>query len=214
MKTDELVALLAKGAGPVEQDAAARRFIGVLGWGMFGTALAMVLTMRMRSDIAEAMLLPMFWIKLAFPSAVAIATYTVVTRLGRPGKRLGLTPGTTLVALLMAVWMLAIATLFNAAPAERSHLVLGDTWLFCLVSIPLLSIPVFVAAMRAMKELAPTRLSLAGGAAGLFAGAASAAVYSLHCTEMEAPFLAIWYVLGMSIPAIAGAAIGPRLLRW
>jgi hypothetical protein len=31
---------------------------------------------------------------------------------------------------------------------------------------------------------------------------------------MEAPFLAIWYLLGMLIPTLLGALLGPRLLRW
>jgi hypothetical protein len=214
MKTDELVALLAKDAGPVVPDATARRFTTALGWGMFGTSLVMAIAMGVRPDIANAVSLPMFWMKLAFPSSIAIATYYAATRLARPGARLGRAPGATLLASLVAVWLLAAVVLLNAAPAERDDLIFGDTWLFCLVSIPLLSIPVFVAAMWAMKGLAPTRLALAGGAAGLLAGAVSAAVYSLHCPEMEAPFLAIWYVLGMSIPAIAGAAIGRYLLRW
>jgi hypothetical protein len=39
-------------------------------------------------------------------------------------------------------------------------------------------------------------------------------VYALHCNEMQAPFLAVWYLLGMLLPAAMGAAIGPRWLRW
>lgn len=214
MKTDELVALLAKDAGPVAPDATARRLTTALGWGMCGTTLAMAITMGVRPDIAEAATLPMFWMKLAFPASIAIAAYYAATRLARPGVRLGRAPGTALVALLAAMWMLAIVALFNAAPVERSTLFFGDTWRFCLVSIPLFSIPVFGAGMWAMKGLAPTRLALAGGAAGLLAGAVSAAVYSLHCPEMAVPFLAVWYVLGMLVPAIAGAVIGPRLLHW
>jgi hypothetical protein len=31
---------------------------------------------------------------------------------------------------------------------------------------------------------------------------------------MAAPFIGTWYLLGMLIPAAAGAMIGPRLLRW
>lgn len=214
MKTDELVTLLAKNVSSVEPNVTVRRFTTALGWGMFGTTLAMAVTLGVRPDIAETMLLPMFWMKLGFPAGVAIATCYAAARLARPGARVGRAPGTTLVALLAAVWLPATAVLLNAAPAERSYLIFGDTWLSCLLSIPLLSIPVFVAAMWAMKGLAPTRLALAGGAAGLLAGAVSAAVYSLHCPEMEAPFLAIWYVLGMSLPAIAGAAIGVRFLHW
>jgi hypothetical protein len=39
-------------------------------------------------------------------------------------------------------------------------------------------------------------------------------VYTLHCPEMTAPFLGIWYVLGMLIPTAVGAELGPSLLRW
>jgi hypothetical protein len=39
-------------------------------------------------------------------------------------------------------------------------------------------------------------------------------VYALHCPEVEAPFLAVWYVGGMALPVLAGAALAHRLLRW
>jgi hypothetical protein len=31
---------------------------------------------------------------------------------------------------------------------------------------------------------------------------------------MEAPFLAVWYVAGMLIPALGGALVRRMLLRW
>ena len=65
-----------------------------------------------------------------------------------------------------------------------------------------------------MKGLAPTRLRWAGAAAGLLAGAGGALVYALHCPEMAAPFIGIWYLLGMLIPTTIGALVGPRVLRW
>jgi len=39
-------------------------------------------------------------------------------------------------------------------------------------------------------------------------------VYALHCPELAAPFIGLWYLLGVLIPAGIGALIGPRLLRW
>lgn len=213
MNTDELVALLAKGAGPVEPDAPARRFATALGWGLFGTTLAMAIALGVRPDIVDVLSVPMFWVKLGFPALTAVAALYATARLSRPGARLGRVPG-ALIALLAAVWMLGILSVLRAAPGERATLIFGDTWIFCLVSIPLLSLPAFIAAMWAMKDLAPTRPWLAGGAAGLLAGGISAAVYALHCPELEAPFVAIWYVIGMFIPAFAGALIGHRLLRW
>ncbi len=93
-------------------------------------------------------------------------------------------------------------------------LVWGETWAACLVNVPLLSVPAFIALFMVMKTLAPVRPVAAGGAAGLLAGSLAAIIYSLHCPELTAPFIGLWYLLGMLIPAAAGAAIGPRLLRW
>ncbi|OGB24875.1 MAG: hypothetical protein A3I66_13810 [Burkholderiales bacterium RIFCSPLOWO2_02_FULL_57_36] len=213
MNTDDLVSLLAKSAGPVESDTVTRRFAIALGWGMFGSTLAMAITLGVRPDISDVLLLPMFWVKLMFPALVAIIALYAAIRLAQPGVRLGRAPA-MLGALAAVVWALGMFALLNAAPAERRSMIFGDTWMDCLVGVPLLSIPVFIAAVWAMKGLAPTRLRLAGGAAGLLAGAVSATVYALHCPELEVPFIAIWYVIGMSIPAVAGALIGHRLLRW
>ena len=77
-----------------------------------------------------------------------------------------------------------------------------------------LSLPLFASTLWALKGLAPTRLALAGASAGLLSGALGALVYSLHCPESAAPFLAVWYVLGIAIPTLAGALLGPRVLRW
>ncbi len=104
--------------------------------------------------------------------------------------------------------------LLRADPARRGEMMLGETWATCPTNIAMLSAPVFVASLWALRDWAPTRLRLAGAAAGLAAGATGAAVYTLHCPELAAPFLGIWYALGMLIPTALGALIGPRVLRW
>jgi hypothetical protein len=213
MKTDELVALLATGAGAVESDANARRYATALGWGAFGATLLMAILLGVRPDIDAAARLPMFWIKLAFPASVAVGSLFAASRLSRPGARLGWAPG-ALVAPVLALWLLAAYVLLGAPPPERADLVMGSTWEYCAVEIPKLSVPVLVATLWAMRGLAPTRLTLAGAAAGLLAGAIGALIYALHCPEMEAPFIGVWYVAGMLIPAAAGALLGPFVLRW
>jgi hypothetical protein len=80
--------------------------------------------------------------------------------------------------------------------------------------IALLSLPILAALFIALRSLAPTRLRAAGAAAGALAGGVAAAAYALHCNEMALPFLAIWYVLGMAVPAVLGALLAPRWLRW
>ncbi len=155
----------------------------------------------------------MLWVKIAFAGALAAAALFAALRLSRPGARLSRIPP-ALAAPVLAMWALAAATLARAEPSRWPQLFLGETWASCPFLIAMLSAPLFAGAIWAMRNLAPTRLRLAGAAAGLLAGAMATLVYSLHCPEMQAPFLAFWYLLGMLIPAAAGALAGPRLLRW
>ena len=115
---------------------------------------------------------------------------------------------------VLLLWSLAAVSLATAPPELRASLVMGQTWRSCSASIALISLPLFIAAFVALASLAPTRLALAGACAGAMAGGAGAAVYALHCPELDAPFLAVWYVLGILMPVAAGALLGPRLLRW
>jgi hypothetical protein len=71
-----------------------------------------------------------------------------------------------------------------------------------------------VALLCVVRSLAPTRPRWAGAASGFTAGSIGALVYSLHCPELTAPFLGIWYLLGMLIPTAIGGWLAPRLLRW
>jgi hypothetical protein len=112
------------------------------------------------------------------------------------------------------MWLLTAYVLLGAPPEERADLIMGFTWEYCLFYVPMLSVPVLVTTLWAMKGLAPTHLALAGAATGLLAGAVGALIYALHCPEMEAPFLGVWYVAGMLIPTVAGALLGPIVLRW
>jgi hypothetical protein len=155
----------------------------------------------------------MFWMKLGVPLLAALAALQLVRRLGVPGTGPGRAP-LLLSALLLLAWSGAAAMLMNSAPERWTPMLFGTTWKTCPFNIALLSSPVFVAAFWAMRGMAPTRPAQAGAAAGLLAGASGAAVYALHCPEMAAPFLGTWYVLGMAIPAVAGAGLGSRLLRW
>lgn len=116
--------------------------------------------------------------------------------------------------LIAAVWLAAALNLQFTAPELRPALLFGRTWMFCLAAVPLLSIPVFSAALWAMRRFAPVHPTAAGAAAGLLSGGMGAAIYGLHCPELTLPFIAAWYVIAMAITTLAGAAIGSRILRW
>lgn len=213
MKTDELVMLLATGEDSVQRHAAARRYAAATLVGVVAAGLLMLGLLGVRPDLADAVRLPMFWAKVGYVAALAGAGLLAVSRLSRPGARLDrVLPA--LVLPVVAMWALAAFVLADAEPGERMGLWLGATWAVCPFLIAILSAPMFVATAWAMHGLAPTRLPLAGAAAGLLSGAVGALVYCLHCPEMTAPFIGTWYLLGMLIPAAAGALLGRRVLRW
>jgi hypothetical protein len=104
--------------------------------------------------------------------------------------------------------------LIGTPPPARALLIFGRTARVCPFLIATIATPLFFALMWALRGLAPTRLRLTGGIAGFAAGSLGALVYSLHCPELAAPFIGIWYVLGIALCATLGAWTGPRLLRW
>lgn len=213
MKTDELIGMLARGGAAADVSALRRRYGAALGWGAFAASLLMALVLGVRADIMEAAALPMFWLKMAFPAALAAAAMLAAVRLSRPGASLRNVP-VMLAAPVLAVWLIAVFALWSVAAPERPALILGHSWAACLVNISFLAAPVLIAMLWAARAAAPTRPALTGAALGLTAGALGAVVYALHCDEMAAPFLATWYLLGMTIPSVIGAGVGFRLLRW
>ncbi|HYL22983.1 MAG TPA: DUF1109 domain-containing protein [Burkholderiales bacterium] len=212
MNTEQLIAMLAT-QPETAPDSARRRFAIAIGLGALGAALLMAIFLGVRHDLAAAVRLPAFWGKVVFAACLAAGSLLVTVRLSRPGVRLAWALG-ALAVPVAAVWLFAAIALAHAAPGERVELMLGQTWRSCPLLIAMLSAPVFVAVLWAMQGLAPTRLRLAGAAAGLLAGTTGALVYTLHCPELAAPFVGTWYLLGMLIPALAGAVAGPRVLRW
>ena len=205
--------MLATDGAAVERNAAARRYLTGLGWGTLGSAILMAVLLGVRPDLEIAVRLPMFWVKLAFAALLALTSGVVALRLAQPGSRLSWLPG-MVAAPVVAMWVLAAFVLMTANSSQRHDLLYGDTWASCPLLITMLSAPVFVAVIWAMRGLAPTRLRLAGAAAGLVSGSLGALVYALHCPELAAPFVGLWYLLGVLIPAGIGALLGPRFLRW
>lgn len=213
MNTDELIDLLASGEGPVERHALARRLgVALLGGGLGALLLTMTLY-GVRADLAEVAVTPLFWAKVALPGSLALLALWLTQRLARPGVRGG-AAWTLLVLPLLLVWLGAAITLTGAPQEARAELILGRTWRTCALNITLLSVPALLAIFWALRGLAPTRLRQAGAAGGLLAGATATLAYCLHCPEMGVPFWGVWYLLGMLVPTVLGAVLGPRVLRW
>lgn len=213
MKTEELIGLLTAGETRVPAHPVGKRFSVALAWSIPAAALIMACVYGVRSDLAQAMGGMMFWMKLAFAGALAVFASLSTERLGRPGMRVGVV-WAGLTAPLILLWLVAIVAIVGAEPAQRAELIFGTTWKTCPFNIALISLPLFAATVWFMKGLAPTKTALAGASAGLLAGALATLIYAFHCPESAVPFVGIWYVLGISIPTVAGAVLGPRVLRW
>lgn len=213
MKTDALVSMLAAGVAPVPRRSASRRLTWAMAIGLPMSLLILLVDYGVRRDLVQVMFWPMFWVKVLFPACIAAAGFVMLTRLARPGVRVRQSwLGAVLPVLL--VWALATIA-WSHTPAEaRMPTLMGQTWKSCAFSICWIGLPVFVAAMAALRSLAPTSPALAGAAAGALAGGAGAMVYALHCMELAAPFLAVWYVGGIVLAVAIGAVTGSRLLRW
>jgi hypothetical protein len=213
MKTDEFVSLLATGTDAVDARAPTRRYIAAIAGGTVIATVLMVFWLDVRPTFALDATVPMFWVKELFCVALVAAGLFAVAHLSRPGAALGWVEPLA-GAPILAMWLLAAVVLAGAQPEDRFDLIRGISWTECPYNIAVLSMPVFAAIVWAMRGFAPTHLQRAGAAAGFAAGAIGALAYTLHCPELDAPFLAIWYVAGVLIPTAVGAIVGPRLLRW
>jgi hypothetical protein len=213
VNTEDLISLLAHGAGTVDPRAGTRRLVVAVGGATLAAVVLSLGLLGLRPNLAQEATIPMFWAREAFCASLGVAGVAVASRLARPGTRLGWLPA-ALAAPLLAMWLLAALALLGAGADERAGLILGHTAIVCPELIALISAPAFGAFIWLMKGLAPTRLRMAGAACGFAAGAIGALAYTLHCPELAAPFLGIWYVLGMLIPTALGGWLGPRLLRW
>lgn len=133
-------------------------------------------------------------------------------RLARLGGERGVS--ITFVALpFVGIMLLAAISLVFTPVSHWNEMALEGQWLECLLSIPIIAIAPFAAIIWAVRRTAPTDLVRTGAVAGLVAGAVSATGYALHCVDDSLPFVALWYG-GIALCTLAGATLGPRLLRW
>ncbi len=211
MRTADLIDRLAD--RPLQGRTPAIVVATALGVGIALSLAAMLLWLGLRPDLARAVSTSAFWMKLAYAGSIASIAYALSMQLSRPTgafRREAL----IFAAPLLVLGFIALLEITAAAPAMRMHLMMGSSSDVCPWRIIALSLPILTSVLVGVRRLAPTRLVQAGIAAGLLAGAAGTLVYALHCDESAAPFVAIWYTLGMSAVGILGGLLGRTILRW
>lgn len=211
--SDDLLDRLVGDLKPTPPRALQARLFGWAGLGVFLSALIMLAWLGPRPDMMEAPGTMMFWTKFAYTACFAIVGGIAALNLARPGGRLR-RQVIILTILVLLVGAGGLLQLVLMGPDQMGRLVMGNTALRCPFYIVALSAPIYAAILFAMRRTAPTNPTLAGFAAGLFAGGAGVWVYAFHCTESGMPFIAIWYTAGVLATALLGALIGRFALRW
>ena len=210
---DLVVERLVADLRPVADPPVARRLAIGLGAGVALSVLLIGITLGYRPDMATASLTTIFWVKLAYVAGIGAIALWAVERLVRPG----VPTGNLLLWLLvptLALAALAVVQLANGPADMRAHLIMGFSATAAPWRILTAALPPLLGLAWAVRGLAPTRLVFCGAMVGLAAGGFGAASYSMHCQESAAPFLLIWYSLGVVACGFLGAALGPRILRW
>ncbi|WP_083463986.1 DUF1109 domain-containing protein [Prosthecomicrobium hirschii] len=213
LQTEDLIARLAADARPVDTHRILRTTLIASILGLAAAIMLVVETIGMRRDWATAWGDPRVLAKILFVLAATAASALAFLRLARPGRTLK--PLIGLLALPFAgIAALASVELGMAGPQDMPALVFGSSWTFCLAFLPLYAIVPFVALVMVLRASAPTDLTGAGFAAGLFAGSLASIAYAVHCTEDAMAFVAAWYAGAILIVGLAGALLAPRLVRW
>jgi hypothetical protein len=166
-----------------------------------------------RPDFAVAIANPQVILKFVITLSLAATAIVLACRMAKPAC------ATRIPALLLliapALLVLAVLTeLVWSPPASWRMKLVGTDLLVCLVSIPLLALPMLVAALLALRHGAPLRPALAGAVAGLLAGGLGAALYAFYCPNDSPLYGAAWYSLAIAGVAIAGSVAGRYVLRW
>lgn len=210
MKTDNLIEALA--ADTLPQKSVAAQLARAIPLALALSVAAVAVFWGLRSDIWQALgsyavlktLGPLVLAALAVPIALALAHPGMqpARRWVGLGAAVALVLGVFVMAFVSNGWAGLIAALSTPSAAV------------CLFSIPVLALPLLAAGLWAMSSGAALRPGLTGAVVGLVAGALAASAYSLYCDKDMVLFVVPAYATGIASVMLAGALVGPRMLKW
>jgi hypothetical protein len=170
-------------------------------------------TLGFRFDLAVAMLTPVSAMRIVLAAGLGIAALRIAFLLARPEGRdsARLLPLAIFAVVAAGLWLWAYVT----APGKVGPMIVtGETMIYCVIYIPLMSVLPVASILFMLRRGATTAPALAGFAAGLAGSGFAAATYALHCTEDSPLFYVTWYGLAILAVTLVSTVLGPRLLRW
>lgn len=199
-KTDVLIEDLVQSVQAVPQHRVSLRLSSALAFGLVTAIALQMMTVGLRPDAASAF--GYVVAKISVLGVAALLWWQVLRRRASPGQIVGAQGFLALTVLAVTV----IIAFF--APYDLGRLQ------GCLSQVLFLASPALIAFLLALRFCAPTKLSEAGFAAGIAAGAIGAIGYSLGCTADDAAVVCFRYGLSILACGLIGLIAGRGLLRW
>jgi hypothetical protein len=166
-----------------------------------------------RPDLMSAMHHPFFDLKFAVTLSLAISAIGLALHLSRPEAS---PRGRAWLLLIPAGFLFAGLSGETMLPQRLPAMtrLVGDNSRICLLAIPLMSLPLLVAALIGLRHGAPGRPAVTGAVAGLASAGLAATLYASHCTDDSPLFVTTWYSIAAALVAAIGALAGTRVLRF
>jgi hypothetical protein len=166
-----------------------------------------------RPDVMIAMRNPFFDLKFAVTLALATSAILVSLHLSRPEASVR---GWGWLLMIPAGLLVAGISGEMIMPQRLPMMtrLVGQNSRICMTAIPVMSLPLLVAALIGLRHGAPSRPVLAGAIAGMLSAGLAATFYASHCTDDSPLFVATWYTLATALVTTIGALAGSKVLRF
>jgi hypothetical protein len=212
METDQLIRTLAADNAHRERPVGVALALALVAAAPVSVAMLFA-GLGVRPDFMTAMRNPFFDLKFVVTLALAIPAIAISLHLSRPEASLR---GWKWLLLIPAGLLLAGIASEMMMPQRLPMMtrLVGNNSRLCMTAIPLMSLPLLVAALIGLRHGAPTRPAVAGAMAGLLSAGLAATLYASHCTDDSPLFVATWYTIATALVAAIGALAGSRVLRF
>ena len=212
MDTDQLIRTLAADNAHQARPVAVVLALALLSAAPVSLAL-FLMVLGVRPDVMTAMHNPFFDLKFVVTLALALSALTVGLHLSRPEA-----------GLRGWIWLLLIPIGFLVAGIGGEMMLpqrlpmmtrlVGDNSKVCMTAIPVMSLPLLIAALIGLRHGAPTRPAVSGAIAGMLSAGLAATFYASHCTDDSPLFVATWYSMATAMVTVVGALLGSKVLRF
>jgi hypothetical protein len=212
METDQLIRTLAADNAQRERPVGFALAMALLAAAPVSAAMLFA-GLGVRPDFMTAMRNPFFDLKFVVTLALAIPAIAISLHLSRPEASLRGWKWLLLIPVGLLLAGIASEMMMPQRLPMMTRLV-GNNSRLCMTAIPLMSLPLLVAALIGLRHGAPTRPAVAGAIAGLLSAGLAATLYASHCTDDSPLFVATWYTIATVLVTAIGALAGSRVLRF